>query len=188
MVKIRHYQSSDAEELLAIYRPFIENTAVTFETSVPSMESWKERIEKINHDFPWLVAVENERILGYAYATRFRERKAYDWCCESSVYLVEDAHGKGIAKILYENLFGLLRAQGYVNVYAIMTSPNPKSEKFHASFGFYDVGKFTKSGYKFGNWYDTHWMQLHLSEHLTPPKTILQFSELEGDEFGKKIP
>ncbi len=181
MIEIFPYQTSDAEELLRIYTPYILQTAITFETSVPGIDDWMERIEKVNKEFPWLVAKSDGRILGYAYATRFRERKAYDWCCESSVYLKEEFHGNGVAQELYNQLFDLLKQQGYLNVYAIMTSPNPKSEKFHQSFGFYDVGRFAKSGYKLGSWWDTHWMQFHLGEHENPPKKIIPFSELKFD-------
>ncbi len=181
MIEIFPYQASDAEELLRIYTPYILQTAITFETSVSEIEDWMARIEKVNKEFPWLVAKSDGRILGYAYATRFRERKAYDWCCESSVYLKEEFHGKGVAQELYNQLFDLLKQQGYENVYAIMTSPNPKSEKFHQSFGFYDVGRFSKSGYKLGSWWDTHWMQFHLGEHENPPKKIIPFSELKFD-------
>lgn len=179
MIEICAYQPSDAEELLKIYTPYILETAITFETAVPEMEDWRARIENIRKEFPWLVAKSEGRILGYAYATKFRERKAYDWCCESSVYLEEAFHGKGIAQELYHQLFALLKKQGYINVYAIMTSPNPKSEKFHRSFGFYDVGIFTKSGYKLGNWWDTHWMQFHLGAHENPPMKIIHYSEIK---------
>lgn len=179
MIVIRPYQSSDTKDLLEIYKPYIEKSAITFEILVPKLEDWKQRIEKINKEFPWLVAIHDNQIIGFAYATRFRERKAYDWCCECSIYLTEKYQGKGIATELYNQLFAILKNQNYVNVYAIMTSPNPKSEKFHRSFGFYDVGIFTKSGYKLGNWWDTHWMQFHLGAHENPPMKIIHYSEIK---------
>ncbi len=179
MFEICPYQPSDAEELLRIYTPYILHTAITFETSVLGIEEWMERIEKVRKEFPWLVAKSQGQIIGYAYATKFRERSAYDWCCESSIYLDDAFQGKGIAQELYSQLFRVLKKQGYVNVYAIMTSPNPKSEKFHRSFGFYDVGRFTKSGYKLGKWWDTHWMQYHLGEHENPPRKIIPYSEIK---------
>src|SRR5690606_27498942 len=131
--------------------------------------------------FPWLIAECDKKITGYAYATKHRDRIAYSWCCESSVYLSKEFMGKGIAKILYENLFEILKKQGYVNVYAILTSPNPASEKFHESYGFSDVGRFYKAGYKFGKWHDTRWMQFHLSDHEIPPKDLIPYPQLKND-------
>ena len=175
---IRSAELSDAEELLEIYRPYIEKTNITFEYSVPEIEEWRKRISDVMQQFPWLVAEQDGRIAGYAYAAKHRDRIAYSWCCESSVYLSEEFQGKGIARILYEELFKILKRQNYVNVYAILTSPNPKSEKFHESFGFSDVGKFHKAGYKFNEWHDTRWMQLHLCGHEIPPGEIIPFNKL----------
>ncbi len=177
-ITIRPIQISDAAEVLEIYRPYIENTNITFEYFVPGLSEWKKRINDYTQQFPWLVAECDGKIAGYAYASKHRERVAYSWCCESSVYLSEEFQGRGIAKVLYERLFEILKKQGYINVYAILTSPNPASEKFHETFGFYDVGKFHKAGFKFGEWHNTRWMQLHLRNHDIPPKEIIPFSEL----------
>lgn len=184
---IRPIRPSDAAEVLEIYRPYIENTNITFEYTVPPIEEWEKRIQFISRQFPWLVAEYKGKITGYAYATKHRERIAYSWCCESSVYLLEEFHGKGIANMLYEKLFGILKQQGYINVYAILTSPNPASEKFHENFGFYDVGRFHKAGFKFGKWHDTRWMQLHLSRHETRTGSIVAFSEMINSEEVKNI-
>lgn len=175
---IRPIEISDAEKVLEIYRPFIENTNITFEYTVPNLNEWKERIYTVSKQFPWLVADLDGEILGYAYAAKHRDRIAYSWCCEASVYLSDKAQGKGLAKILYEKLFEILKIQGYINVYAILTSPNPKSEKFHENFGFNNVGRFYKAGFKLGEWHNTRWMQLHLNEHEIPPREIIPFSEL----------
>jgi len=178
---IRPVKFSDAEKLLEIYRPYIEKTNITFEYTVPSIKDWKERIQSISKQFPWLVAEYRGKITGYAYATSHRERVAYSWCCESSIYLSEECQGKGIAKMLYEKLFKILKQQGYINVYAILTSPNPASEKFHESRGFSDVGRFHKAGYKFGKWHDTRWMQFHLTRHKTPPENLIPYSKLKDN-------
>lgn len=176
---IRPIEISDAEKVLEIYRPYIENTNITFEYTVPDLNEWKERIESVSNQFPWLVGEFDGKIVGYAYASKHRDRIAYSWCCEASVYLSDKFQGKGLAKILYEKLFQILKLQGYINVYAILTSPNPKSERFHESFGFSDAGRFFKAGYKFGEWHDTRWMQLHLNEHTIPPQTLIPFHEIE---------
>lgn len=176
---IRPIEMSDAEKVLEIYRPFIENSNITFEYTVPNLNEWKERIETVTQQFPWLVAELEGEIVGYAYAAKHRDRIAYSWCCEASVYLSDKSQGKGLAKMLYDKLFEILKVQGYINVYAILTSPNPKSEKFHENFGFDDVGRFHKAGFKFDKWHNTRWMQLHLSEHSVPPREIIPFSELE---------
>ncbi|SMC76967.1 GNAT family N-acetyltransferase [Moheibacter sediminis] len=179
---IRPIKISDAEKVLEIYRPYIENTNITFEYTVPNLEEWRERIETVSKQFPWLVAELEGDILGYAYAAKHRDRIAYQWCCEASVYLSDNAQGKGFAKILYEKLFEILKIQGYINVYAILTSPNTKSEKFHENFRFNDVGRFYKAGFKFNEWHHTRWMQLHLNEHEIPPSELIPFSEIEQSD------
>lgn len=170
----------DADSVLRIYQPYIENTAITFEYTLPELSDWGNRIETITKDYPWLVVEWNHKIVGYAYAAKHRDRIAYSWDAEVSVYIQEGFQGKGLATLLYEKLLGILKLQGFVNVYAIITSPNPKSEKFHEAFGFYDVGKFHKSGFKFGKWFDTRWMQLHIGEHNEKPSEIISFSTLRN--------
>lgn len=184
---IRPIQISDSVQVLEIYRPYIENTNITFEYTVPELSDWQKRIIDYKNQFPWLIAESNGEILGYAYAAKHRDRIAYSWCCESSVYLSDNAQGKGLAKILYQKLFEILKLQGYINVYAILTSPNPKSEKFHESFGFNDVGRFYKAGFKFDEWHNTRWMQLHLNEHKIPPGEIIPFSEIEQSDEVQMI-
>lgn len=184
---IRPVQISDAQVLLDIYRYYIEQTNITFEYTVPEISEWENRILDYKNQHPWLVAELNGKIAGYAYATVHRQRIAYSWCCESSVYLDSEFHGLGIAKILYDKLFEILRFQGYLNVYAILTSPNPKSERFHESFGFKDIGRFHKAGFKFDEWHDTRWMELHLAEHSVPPGNIIPYSTLEDSEDIRQI-
>ncbi len=186
-IHIRPFKFSDAETLLEIYRPYVEETNITFEYTVPDIRDWKERIQLISKQFPWLIAEYDGKIAGYAYATKHRDRIAYSWCCESSVYLSEEFHGRGIAKILYEKLFAILELQGYINVYAILTSPNPASEKFHRKFGFSNIGKFYNAGFKFGEWHTTRWMQLSISGHEIPPNDIIPFSEIVNSQNIHKV-
>lgn len=186
-LEIRCIEEGDLADVLAIYRPYIENTAITFEYTVPTLEEWRERVLLYTEEYPWLVALWNRQIVGYAYASKHRDRVAYSWDVEVSVYIEENFHGKGLARNLYLNLFEILKYQGFVNAYAIITSPNPKSEKFHEKFGFTDVGYFFKSGYKFNEWFNTRWMQYHLSDHSIPPKQIIPFRELKKSGIWKDL-
>jgi L-amino acid N-acyltransferase YncA len=186
-LKFKSIEPDDAEAVLQIYRPYIEETAITFEYTVPTLEEWKARIEHYRKDYPWILAIWNHKIIGYAYASKHRDRIAYSWDAEVSVYIEDGFQKKGIAKILYEKLFQILKLQGIINVYAIITSPNPKSEKFHEAYGFYDVGRFHKSGFKLEQWFDTRWMQLHLDNHNIPPQKIIHFAKIKDSEEVQKI-
>lgn len=166
---IRLIHLNDAQATLEIYRPYVEKTIISFEYDAPGIEEWEARIKTITADYPWIVCEHNNEVIGYAYASRHRYRTAYSWAVESTIYLSEKFHHKGIASILYRTLFELLRLQGYVNVYAGVTVPNIKSEKFHLAAGFYDIGYFKKIGFKFGAWHDTRWFQLHLADHPDNP-------------------
>src|SRR5262249_15175766 len=150
---------------LEIYTPFIVHTTVSFEYEVPSVDEFSLRIKKYLQDYPWIVCEYKERIIGYAYASKHRNRTAYQWSVESSVYIHQDFHRKGIAKILYETLFELLRHQGILNAYAGIALPNDKSLHFHHACGFRDVGTYKKVGYKLGAWNDVLWLSFPLNEY-----------------------
>jgi L-amino acid N-acyltransferase YncA len=166
---IRNATPEDASAILAIYEPHIRNTAITFETQTISLQNFQERIARIQSKFPWLVYEEEGKILGYAYASTYRERAAYSWDCESSVYIAEEAHRKGIASKLYTELLERLRVQGYYNVYAFITYPHESSVRLHKKFGFREVGIFYKTGYKLGKWWDLIVMEKALKEHEEEP-------------------
>lgn len=168
---IRLISENDAREVLEIYKPYVLNTIVSFEYEAPSPDEFLLRIQNNILEYPWLVCLHGNKIIGYAYATKHRYRTAYQWSCESSVYLLPECHGKGIAKILYEALFSILKTQGYFNVYAGVSLPNKKSVGFHLSFGFKKVGIYKKVGYKFNKWNDVEWFQFQLHDHITNPQT-----------------
>ena len=181
---IRLATEKDAAATLAVYAPYVTETAVTFDYEVPSETQFAEKIQHIIADFPWLVCEINGEIIGYVYASKHREKTAYQWSAESTVYLSSNYHRKGIAKILYETLFALLKLQGYVNVYAGVTLPNEKSEGFHLAQGFEVIGNFTKIGYKLGKWRDVRWYQLHLNAHAENPPLPKKIGEvLHNAEF-----
>ncbi len=151
-VKIRNVQLSDAFDLLKIYEPYVMHTFITYEYSLPTIDEFQKRIKTISKDFPFLVATIEEKIVGYAYGNHFRERKAFDWDCELSIYVDENYQHQGIGKKLYEKLIFILRELHFHNLYALIASPNPQSEQFHVSFGFTQVGYYPQIGYKFHQW------------------------------------
>jgi len=181
--KIRLITENDISDVLEIYKPYLLNTIISFEYEVPSLHEFAERVNTITEEFPWLVCVNNDKIIGYAYACKFRYRTAYQWSPESTIYLAPEFQGAGIARILYNTLFSVLRLQGYINVFACIGLPNERSVRFHKSVGFEEIGIFKKVGYKLGNWHDTQWFQLRLNEHIQhphAPKTITEIID-SGD-------
>jgi L-amino acid N-acyltransferase YncA len=167
-VRVRPVAEPDAERIQAIYAPIVQSTHVSFETEAPTVEETRERIRAKSAHYPWLAAVDGEVLAGYAYAARHRERAAYRWCVEVSVYVHATYRGKGVGKELYLSLFERLRAQGFVNAFAGITLPNEASVGLHESLGFQPVGVYRGIGFKLGAWHDVGWWHLVLQE---PPET-----------------
>lgn len=161
-MQIRPVNLNDAKELVEIYAYYVLNTSITFEYDVSSIEEFSERIQKITKKYPYLVATINSEIVGYAYATAYKERAAYDWSVETTVYVKQDEHGNGIGKALYIELEQALKNKHIVNMLACITYPNPKSIDFHTKFGFSTVGHFPKIGFKFNEWRDIVWMMKNI--------------------------
>lgn len=170
---------ADAKAILDIYAPYIKNTSFTFETEVPSVEEFAERIRNYLLNWPWLLCEMDGKIAGYAYATRHRERTAYQWCTESSVYIHDDFQRAGIARVLYTALFEILRKQGFRNVYAVINLPNDKSVSFHESCGFNYFATYEKVGYKLGKWKNVGWWRLSINEYGDEPAAPVKFSEMD---------
>ena len=184
-VKIQVASVEDAEELLAIYAPYVEKTAITFEYEVPSVEEFKGRIAHVLQRFPYLKAVEDGKILGYAYVSPFKERAAYDWSVETSIYVKHDKKGQKIGRALYDALEVQLRRQNIVNVNACIASPaiedahlTRDSILFHEKLGYQMVGEFHQCGYKFDTWYNMVWMEKMIGEHKVPQPQVIWFSQL----------
>jgi len=177
-MNVRFATPADAPAILDIYGPYITESTISFEYDVPTVAAFAERIRTIQQQFPYLVAEVDGKLLGYAYASRHRDRTAYQWSADTSVYVHPDGHRKGIARQLYTTLFDLLRRQGYYNVYAGITLPNEPSESFHRSFGFEPVGVYTNVGYKFGAWHSVVWLQLSLQPHQLNPAAPVSVREL----------
>lgn len=175
---IKPASPEDAKALLAIYAPYVQNTAITFEYEVPSLEEFRGRIQNISSRYPYLTAWQGSTLKGYAYASAFKSRAAYDWSVETSIYVSQDTRGQGIGSLLYHELEALLHKQNVCNVCACITYPNPESIAFHEKLGYTKVAHFHKSGYKFGSWHDMVWLEKFINEHSIPQKPFIPVKEV----------
>ena len=175
---IRLITESDADEVLTVYKYFVDNTVVSFEYEAPTRDEYRQRIITNTEKYPWLVCLNNNKIIGFAYASTHRYRTAYQWSPESTIYFAPDFHTKGMGRIIYETLFLLLKLQGYYNVFAGITLPNEKSVGLHRALGFKEVGIFKNIGYKHGNWHHTQWFQRDLAEHILNPPAPKELNEV----------
>ena len=156
---IRFASNTDVAQILAIYAPYVKNTAISFEYSVPTLEEFTARFDTITAQFPWLVWEEDGQVLGYAYAAAPFERAAFSWCAEPSIYLCPQVQGKGIGRKLYEALEKLLRCQGYRVLYAIITTDNANSIAFHKALGYRHLANFPNCGFKLDRWHGITWLE-----------------------------
>ncbi|HEY6502815.1 MAG TPA: GNAT family N-acetyltransferase [Chitinophagaceae bacterium] len=182
---IRIAQPADAEAILAIYAPYVLSTSLTFETEVPSLDVFAERITSYLQHWPWLVCEKDGKIAGYAYSSKYRERVGYQWCVECSVYIHDDFMRKGVGKDLYTALFEILKLQGYRNVYAVINLPNERSVQFHEDCGFKWFATYENVGYKLGKWKTVGWWQLIINEYSDEPVPPRKFSELDKDQVSR---
>lgn len=169
---IRKATKEDANSLLKIYAYYVENTAISFEYTTPSLSEFEERISNTLEKYPYIVLEDDGLIRGYAYAGVFKGRAAYDYCCEVTIYLNRDSKGNGYGRALYEKLESALKDMGIINLYACIGDPEVEdeyltknSESFHQHMGYSKVGEFHKCGYKFGRWYNMIWMEKMIGEH-----------------------
>lgn len=171
-MEILPVKMEDAEELLSIYAPYVRDTAISFEYEVPSLSEFQDRIRNISSVLPYIKAVSAGEIVGYAYAGRFKNRKAYDWSVEVTIYVRKDSRRSGVGKLLYHALEDSLKRIGVLNMNACIALPKMEDEHlsndsycFHEKMGFHPVGIFHNSGYKFQTWYDIIWMEKNIGEH-----------------------
>lgn len=175
----------DAAGILAVYAPYIRETAVTFETEVPALEAFTARVAGFCADFPYLVLEADGELAGYAYAHRQAERAAYAWNAELSIYLAGKWRGKGLGAPLYRLLERLLAMQGYVNLYGVITASNAGSIRLHEKLGYRQTGLHEKTGWKFGQWHDVAWLHKRVREG--EPGTILPLSALDPAQVEREI-
>lgn len=170
-VEVRFVQTTDAPAILEIYTPFVRETAISFESEPPDIETFRQRVSTYAEQSPWLVATTEGQIVGYAYGTAHRSRGSYQWNQEVTVYVSPSHQRKGIARLLYQKLLDLLKEMGFYKALAVITLPNDASIRFHEDFGFQHIGDMKKIGFKFGRWYTTSWWDKDLqAEDFAPGK------------------
>jgi phosphinothricin acetyltransferase len=154
----------DASACAAIYEPYVRTTAISFEDQPPTAQQLAERIERFQRTHQWLVAEDDGQVVGYAYGCPHRDRAAYRWAADVSVYVDPQRHRRGYGRALYGELLRLLAGQGFYVACAGVTLPNEGSVALHEALGFAPVGVYRRIGHKLGNWWDVGWWQLALRE------------------------
>jgi phosphinothricin acetyltransferase len=178
MIKLRVGTTGDGAACAEIYRPIVENTWISFETEAPSATEMSRRIERTLPRFPWLVATQEDQVVGYAYAGPHRERAAYRWSADVTVYLAEPARGKGVGRRIYGALFDILRRQGLRSAFAGIALPNDASIGLHEAVGFEPIGVYRDVGHKLGAWRSVGWWRLGLSTQANDPTEPIAFDQL----------
>ena len=185
-MEIRMATVADAEEMLEIYTPYVTDTAITFEYDTPTIEDFRGRVERTLQRYPWLVATEKGKILGYAYAGAFHPRAAYQHSAELSVYLRMDERGKGLGRKMYDALTEILLKQNVYLLHACIAVADPEdeyltndSEKFHLALGFAHSARHDRIGYKFGRWYGMIWMDKEIHPRDADPKAFVALPDIE---------
>ena len=180
-ITLRAACEADADAMLKIYTPYVACTRASWEYEPPSADAFAARVlGHLADGFPWLLAEEEGAVLGYAYAGRLGERRGYDWDAETAVYLSAAAHRRRIGTALYTALLALLRAQGYVNCYALVTNPNPPSEAFHRRMGFAVAAHLPGAGYKQGQWVGLFYFHKALCAPPAQPLPPVPLCALDG--------
>jgi phosphinothricin acetyltransferase len=179
---IRTTTGADGRGLAGIYAPAVEDTPASFETEPPGAEEMARRVRETTAGLPWLVCEREGGVVGYACASPHGDRPASRWSVDVSVYVDEGWRRRGVARGLYEALFGVLRLQGLYNAYAVIALPNGTNVRLHPAFGFERVGLYERVGYKDGEWRDVgHW-GLSLQEPEDPPSPTVPFEELRDTD------
>lgn len=184
-VAIRCARPGDAARLAEIYAPYVRETAITFEYDVPTADEFRGRMEETLKRYPFLVAEVAGKIAGYAYLGPFKERAAYDWCAETSIYVDGTLRRRGLGRLLYESIEDAAREMGLINLNACIGFPPVEDEhltrdsvEFHERLGYRWVGQFHNCGYKFGRWYDMVWMEKDIADHPAHPEPVRPFPEV----------
>lgn len=189
---VRLASPTDAEVLVAIYAPYVLNTAITYEYEIPSQEEFAKRIETYSRKHPYLVAELDGVPVGYAYACPLGSRPAFDWAVETAIYIHKDYKGNGIGTILYEKLEAILKIMGIRTVTAAVASVDHEdpyltdaSIRFHSAMGYTPVGTFHHAGCKFGRWYDLTWLEKAIGEYESDPPAVKSMDEMR--EMANRI-
>lgn len=181
MIAIRAATADDAGAIAAIYAPHVLSGTVSFEIEPPDARAMRSRIAASDGLYPWIVATNGDAtggVIGYAYATRFRDRPAYRYVCETSIYMADVAQGQGAGRLLYDALIDTLRAQGFVHALGAIALPNDASIRLHESVGFRRAGVYREVGFKHGRWIDVGIWQAELNDPSVPPVEPRNFSDV----------
>ena len=185
-VTIRPATVSDVGMMLAIYAPYVLNSTASWETALPSRREFAARMQRCQDGgFPWLVAEEDGAILGYAYGGRLGERSGYDWTVQVSVYVAEDACGRGLGTALYGALLAVLKLQGYCSCYALVTESNGASAGFHRAMGFREAARLPNAGFKNGKWLNLLYFYLPLNPCFLSPQPPTPFLRLDPAQLSR---
>jgi phosphinothricin acetyltransferase len=185
--RIRPATSSDAAAIAEIYGPIVASTPISFEIDPPNEQEFQRRIAKAVPTHPWLVCEYQQQLAGYAYASRHRERAAYQWSVDTSVYVHSNFRRRGIGQALYTSLFRILIAQNYYNAYAGITLPNPGSVGLHEAVGFKQLCVYHNVGYKLGSWYDVGWWELPLQAVIGTPPSPKHLAEVQSNSYWHEM-
>lgn len=179
---IRPAQIQDAQAIAALYGHYVRHTVITFACQEPSAEHYAAQI--VQGQYPFLVAEDEHGLAGFAYADAFRQKEAFRWDVELTIYLRPGLERQGLGSRLMQALLTLLRRQGYLLAYSCITLPNPASIALHKRFSFEELGVFPRTGYKLGRWCDVIWLQLTLGDHTQAPAEPIPFASLASDEVA----
>lgn len=179
MITYRIATAADAETIQKIYHYYVNNTFITFDFEVPTVQEFTERINKTLKRYPYIVAIEENQVIGYAYASRYKDRAAYDWSVEISIYINHTTQHQGIGSKLYLNLEHYLKQQNVTNIYSCVSYPNEASINFHKKNRFKQIAHFHKCGFKLGQWRDMVWLEKFIAEHIDEVKPFIPFSQLK---------
>jgi phosphinothricin acetyltransferase len=186
--RLRFVEERDAGAVQAIYAPFCESTAISFEFVAPTVAEMARRIDKITERLPWLVCEREGQVVGYVYASQHRERAAYQWSVDVAVYIAAEQRRAGVGRGLYAALFRILVLQGFFKAYAGITLPNPGSVGLHEAVGFKPVGVYRGVGHKRGAWHDVGWWQLALQPEVTQPDAPRDIASIrDADEVQRAL-
>ncbi len=179
---IRFVRPEDVRRLLEIYNQSID-TPITFEVELPSADDFLQRIKNISRDYPYIVWEMDGRVMGYAYAHRYKERSAYQWGAELSVYIDSGAVGHGGGRKLYGALIELLRLQNVKTVYGCVTAGNPASDGLHYAMGFHLAGTFKKAGFKNDRWHDVYWYEKSIGAYGDVPEPFISLRDVDAEKI-----
>jgi L-amino acid N-acyltransferase YncA len=183
---VRMANAGDGAQIAEIYAPAVTGTVISFEMEPPGAAEMARRVTDALVVYPWLVAERGGEVVGYARGGQYKERAAYQWSVETSVYIRATAHRTGVGRALYGVLFDLLAMQGFFMAYAGVTLPNPGSVGLHESLGYTPVGVYRAAGYKFGAWHDVGWWQRRLRPLVLEPPAPRAITALVGTlAFGR---